>query len=194
MLSGDSSPTQPGYRMRLTPLGRYGIRNVLVSKGHTARIAGELAAADAAALLDALADYDPAAFSTELTGWLADRGEATAVTQLLDAIPGADPDLAGRRVAAVSALTMTKPNDAREILRDAAANGPDGRRHVAAGVLANLGEELPLYREMGQQWLLCAAVRTRHAPEVDNPSASFPQGGLTALHEHLAANRTGVPR
>jgi len=154
MLFADSSVAQPGYRMRLTSLGRYGIRNVLVSKGHTARIAGELATADAASLLDALADYDPSAFSTELTGWLAGQDEASTVTQLLDAIPGADPDLAGRRVAAISALTMARPEDALGILRDAAASGPDGRRQVAAGVLANLGEEPPLYRETGQQWLL----------------------------------------
>jgi hypothetical protein len=154
LLFANSPSPQPGYRMRLTPLGRYGIRNVLASKGHTARIAGELAAADAAALLDALADYDPPAFSTELTGWLAGRDEARAVTQLLDAIPGADPDLARRRVAAIKALTMAEPNDALEILRDAAANGSDGRRHVAAGVLGNLGEEPPLLRQTGQKWLL----------------------------------------
>jgi Plasmid pRiA4b ORF-3-like protein len=154
MIFAESSGEQPSYKMRLTPLGRYGIRNVLVSKGHTARVAGELAAADAATLLDALPDYDPAAFSTELTGWLAGRDEASAVAQLLDAIPGADRDLAGRRVAAISALTMARPDDALEILRNAAASGPDGRRHVASGVLANLGEEPPLYRETGQQWLL----------------------------------------
>ena len=154
MLFAESSGAQPDYRMRLTPLGRYGIRSVLVSKGNTARIAGELATADAASLLDALADYDPIAFSTELTGWLAGRDEASTVTQLLDAIPGADPDLAGRRVAAISALTIARPNDALGILRGAAASGPDGRRHVAAGVLANLGEEPPLYQETGQQWLL----------------------------------------
>jgi hypothetical protein len=154
MLFADSSAAQPCYRMRPTSLGRYGIRNILASEGHTARIAGELAAADAAALLDALSDYDPAAFSTELTGWLACRDEASAVTQLLDAIPGADPDLAGRRVAAISALTIARSDDARKILRDAAASGPDGRRHVAAGVLANLGEEPALYQETIQQWLL----------------------------------------
>jgi hypothetical protein len=156
MLSADNSAAQPSYRMRLTPLGRYGIRNVLVREGHTARVAGELAAADATALLDALPYYDPAAFSAELTGWLAGRDEASAVTQLLDAVPGPDPDLAGRRVAAISALTVAKPGDALEILRHAAASGPDGRRHVAAGVLANLGEEPPLYQETetGRQWLL----------------------------------------
>ena len=144
----------PRYRMRLTPLGRFGFRNILVNEGHTARIAGELVAADAAALLDALADYDHAAFSTELTGWLAARDETSAITQLLGVITGADPDLAGRRVAAISALTMIKPNDALEILRDAAAGGTDGRCYVAAGVLANLGEEPPLYRATGRQWLL----------------------------------------
>jgi hypothetical protein len=154
MLFADSSFPLPRFRMRLTPLGLYGIRNVLVSEGHTARVAGELAAADATALLDALPYYNPAAFSAELTGWLAGRDEASAVTQLLGAIPGADPDLAGRRVIAISALTMAKPGDALEILRDVAASGPDGCRHVAAGVLANLGEESPFYRETGQQWLL----------------------------------------
>jgi hypothetical protein len=189
MLFAGNSAAPPAYRMRLTPLGRYGIRNVLVSKGHTARIAGELAAADAAALLDALADYDPAAFSTELTGWLAGRDEATAVTQLLDAIPGADPDLAGRRVAAISALTMALPivgamvgaGDSLELLREAAASGPDGRRHVAAGVLANLGEELPLHRETGQQWLL---VDLLTALSAGDPRENLPPSVLEAVTAH----------
>jgi Plasmid pRiA4b ORF-3-like protein len=153
LLTG-SSPAMPGYRMRLTPLGRCGIRNVLVSEGHTARAVGELAAADAATLLDALPYYDPDAFNAEVNGWLTGRDEESAVAQLLAAVPGADPDLAGRRVAAITVLTAAKPDDARAILREVAANGPDGRREVAAGVLANLGEEPPRYRETTQQWLL----------------------------------------
>jgi hypothetical protein len=181
MLFGGSPAGQPSYRMRLTPLGRYGIRNVLVSEGHTARIAGELAVADAAALLDALPFYDPAAFSAELTGWLAGRDEASAVTQLLDAVPGTDPDLAGRRVIAISALTMAKPSDALEILRDAAASGPDGRRHVAAGVLANLGEEPPRYREKDQQWLLIDLLTALSADDLgENLSPST----LEAIRAH----------
>ena len=63
------------------------------------------------------------------------------------------PDLAGRR-AAIAVLAKIKPGNARAILRGAAADGPDGRRHVAAGVLANLGEEPALYRETTRQWLL----------------------------------------
>ena len=164
MLFTDRRPAKPDYRMRLTPLGRYGIRNILASEGHTARVAGELADADAATLLDALPDYDTAGshtggsgtagFDTEVSGWLAGRDEASAVTQLLEAVPGTDPGLAARRVSAIAVLTRIKPDEARAILREVAANGPDGRRHVAAGVIANLGEEPPSYRHTVQQWLL----------------------------------------
>lgn len=90
---GGGSAAPPGYRMRLTPLGRHGIRNMLVSEGHAARVCGELAAADAAALLDGLASYDdPAAFDAELTGWLAGRDEASAVN-VLEAIRADADDL-----------------------------------------------------------------------------------------------------
>ena len=68
--------------MRLTALGRCGIWSILASEGHTARAAGDLAAADAATLLAALPSYDPAGFDTELTGWLAGRDEATAAATM----------------------------------------------------------------------------------------------------------------
>jgi hypothetical protein len=179
MLFGGGSGAKPGYRMRLTPLGRYGIRNVLVSEGDTAHVSGEMAAADAAALLDALASYDdPAAFNAELTGWLAGRDEARGVTQLLDAVAGTDPDLAGRRVIAIRALTTGKTNDALEILRDAAASGPDGRRHVAAGALASLGEEPPRDRETDQQWLLIDLLTALRAGDLGE---NLPPGTLEAI-------------
>ena len=177
----DTSPAKPGYRMRLSSLGRYGIRNVLASEGHTARAVGDLAAADAATLLDALPYYDPAGFDTELSGWLAGRDEASAVTQLLEAVSGTDPDLAGRRVAAIAVLTKVKPDDTRAILRDTAANGPDGRRHIAAGVLANLDEEPPLYRETTQQWLLIDLLTALRA---GNLGENLTQSTLEAIRSH----------
>jgi hypothetical protein len=180
-LLGDSSAAPPEFRMRLTTLGRHGVRNVLVGEGHTARIAGELAAADAATLLDALSYDDPGAFSTELTGWLAGRDEASAVTQLLDAVAGTDPDLAARRVAAISALTMAKPVNALDILLDAAASGPDGCRHVAAGVLDGLGEEPPSGRAASQQWLLIDRLAALHAR---GPLEILPQDLLQAVGAH----------
>jgi hypothetical protein len=177
-----SPAAKPDYRMRLTPLGRHGVRNLLLSQGHTAHVGGELASADADALLDALASYDaPAAFKAELTGWLADRDEATAVTQLLDAVTGTEPDLARRRVTAIRALTVAKPDDAREALRNAAASGPDGCRHVAAGVLANLGEEPPLYRQADQQWLLVDLLTVLTADDLRD---NLPPGTLEDIQAH----------
>ncbi|GEM_PF-623175 len=180
LLAGSSLP-RPDYRMRLTALGRYAIRNILASEGHTARVVGDLAAADAATLLDALPDYDPAGFDAELGGWLAGRDEASAVAELLQAVPGADPGLAGRRVAAVAALTTIKPGAARAILREVAANGPGGRRHVAAGVLANLGEEPPRYRETTRQWLLIDRLTALRA---GNLRENLSQDLMEAIRSH----------
>ena len=183
MLFAGSSPAKPDYRMRLTPLGRYGIRNILVSEGHTARAAGDLAAAGAATLLDALPDHDPAGFDAELSGWLAGRDEASAVAQLLEAVPGTgpDPDLARRRVAVIAVLTKVKPDDARAILRGTAANGSDGRRHIAADVLANLGEEPPLCWETTQQWLLIDLLTALRA---GNLGENLTQSTLEAIRSH----------
>ena len=137
----------PRYRARLTALGRYGIRAILAGEGHIARIAGDLAAEGAATLLDVLPYYDPDAFSAEVTGWLAGRDQTSTVTEVLEAAAGADPERAVRRVIAITILTLARPDNALEILRDMASRGPDGSRHVAAAVLANLGEVLALYPE-----------------------------------------------
>lgn len=143
----------PDFRMRLTQLGRHGVRNLLVRDGHTARLAGELAAVDAATLLDELDSFDPA-LDGEVSGWVAARGEEAAVAQLLEAVEGTAPEFAPRRVAAIGLLTRLKPEGARHVLRAAAGSGLDGRCQVAAGVLANLGEAPPRFRETTGQWLL----------------------------------------
>lgn len=94
---------------------------------------------------------------------------------------GTDPGLAGRRVAAIAVLTKVKPDDAQAILRDTAANGPDGHRHVAAGVLANLGEEPPLYRETTQQWLLIDLLTALRA---GNQRENLTQDLMEAIRSH----------
>jgi hypothetical protein len=91
------------------------------------------------------------------------------------------PDLAGRRVAAIAVLTNVKPDHARAILREVAANGPDGRSHVAAGVLANLGEELPPYRETTQQWLLIDLLTALRA---GNLRQNLTQSTMEAIRSH----------
>ena len=186
---GNAPLTRPDYRMRLTPLGRYGLNSILVSDGHTAHVVGDLAAADAVTLLDALPSYDPAAFGTEVAGWLAGRDEASAVTELLAAASGTDPALAGRRVAAVGALTLAKPDGAREILRVVAADGPDGSRQVAAGALANLGEEPPGYRQAAQQWLLVDLLTALSAGDLRSSLTPDLLGTVTANADDLWRSR-----
>jgi Plasmid pRiA4b ORF-3-like protein len=144
----------PRYRARLTPLGRHGIRAILAAQGHAAHVAGDLADKDARTLLDALVYYQPEAFTTELAGWLAGRDEATVVSEILQAASGIDTERARHRVTAITILTRANPGSSLDLLREAAAHGPDGTRHVAAGVLASLGQEPPLYRESTRQWLI----------------------------------------
>jgi hypothetical protein len=143
----------PDFRARLTPLGRHGIRNLLIRQGHTARLAGELATVDAPTMLSELDVFDPAR-NGELSGWAARRGEVAAVTEILEAAAGTAADLAPLRVAAIGALKFLKPDDARDVLRTVAGSGPDGSRQVAAGVLASLGEEPPGFRDTAAPWLL----------------------------------------
>jgi hypothetical protein len=181
MIFGDVSLTLPRYRARLTALGRYGIRAILAGEGHVARVAGDLAAEDAATLLDVLQYYEPDAFSAELSGWLAGRDEASVVSEVLEAASGTDPERAVQRVTAITILTLAKPDSALEILRDMASRGPDGSRHVAAGVLVNLGEVPPLYGESTEPWLL---VDLLTALSVGNLEEHLSESILVAIQAH----------
>jgi Plasmid pRiA4b ORF-3-like protein len=173
------SLTLPRYRARLTALGRYGIRDILAGEGHIARVAGDLAAEDAATLLDVLQYYEPDAVSAELSGWLAGRDQATAVSEVLGAVSGTDPERAVQRVTAMTILTLAKPDSALEVLREMASRGPDGSRHVAAGVLVNLGEMPPLYSESTEPWLLVDLLTALSADD---------------LEEHLSESMLGAIR
>src|SRR5690606_5161853 len=69
----------------LTPLGRYGVRQILLRTGVPAPLHGELAGADAAELLDALSAMPPELYSAETAPWLAGRTPAEAARQLVEA-------------------------------------------------------------------------------------------------------------
>jgi hypothetical protein len=178
---GDVSHILPEYRARLTALGRYGIRAILAGEGHVARVVGDLAAEDAVTLLDVLQYYEPDAFSAELGGWLAGRDEASAVSEVLGAVSGTDPERAVQRVTAITILTLAKPDSSLEILRETASRGPDGSRHVAAAVLASLGEEAALHRESTQLWLL---VDQLTALSAGNLEEHLSQSVLEAVRSH----------
>lgn len=54
---------------------------------------------------------------------------------------------------AIVSLTLIAPAADRDLLWSAAADGPDGSRHVAAAALVNLGEKPASFSGAVQQWL-----------------------------------------
>jgi Plasmid pRiA4b ORF-3-like protein len=140
-LFGSSTIAVPDFRARLTPLGRHALRAFLTSEGHVAQTTADLTGMDAAEFLDALTYCPPESLQGHVTAWLAGRDEAKAITDILDAAAGDDPDGALLRGNAIVSLTLIAPAAHRGLLRSAAADGLDGSRHVAAAALANLGEE-----------------------------------------------------
>ncbi|MFF1297651.1 MULTISPECIES: hypothetical protein [unclassified Streptomyces] len=135
----DGAPL-PGTRLRLTPLGRHGLREYLLAEGVHAPLIGELADADAPTLLDALLDYDQDAAHAEITGWIRHRGQGPAAVQLVDACAGLEADAALRRLAAAPVLAELDEPRALAVLRKAAASQVPGCAETAAIALVGRGE------------------------------------------------------
>jgi hypothetical protein len=144
----------PDFRARLTPLGRHALRAFLTSEGHIARTTADLPGMDARRVPGRPhvlpAEVPPGA--TSRPGWPG-RDEARAITGILDAAAGDDPDHALLRGNAIVALTLIAPAAHRDLLRSAAADGADGSRQVAAAALVNLGEEPAGFPGAVQQWV-----------------------------------------
>ncbi|MFF0080089.1 hypothetical protein ACFYR1_10365 [Streptomyces canus] len=137
--NSDDAPL-PGTRLRLTPLGRHGLREYLLAEGVHAPLIGELADADAPTLLDALLDYDQDAAHSEITGWISHRGQGPAAVQLIDACAGLEADAALRRLAAAPVLAELDEPRALAVLRKAAASQVPGCAETAAIALVGRGE------------------------------------------------------
>ncbi|MCZ4506850.1 plasmid pRiA4b ORF-3 family protein [Streptomyces sp. ActVer] len=137
--NSDGAPL-PGTRLRLTPLGRHGLREYLLAEGVHAPLIGELADAGAPTLLDALLDYDQDAAHAEITGWIRHRGQGPAAVQLIDACAGLEADAALRRLAAAPVLAELDEPRALAVLRKAAASQVPGCAETAAIALVGRGE------------------------------------------------------
>ncbi|MEU0663825.1 plasmid pRiA4b ORF-3 family protein [Streptomyces lavendulocolor] len=137
---GSGDTPLPGPRLRLTPLGRHGLRECLLAEGVPAPLIGELADADAPTLLEALLDYDPASAHAEITGWINHRGQGPAAVQLIDACAGLEADAALRRLSAAPVLAELDEPRALAVLRKAAASQVPGCVQSAAIALAGRGE------------------------------------------------------
>ncbi|KPI12761.1 hypothetical protein OV450_8374 [Actinobacteria bacterium OV450] len=156
---GSDDTPLPGTRLRLTPLGRHGLREYLLAEGVPAPLIGELADADAPTLLEALLDYDPASAHAEITGWINHRSQGPAAVQLIDACAGLEADAALRRLSAAPVLAELDEPRALAVLRKAAASQVPGCAQSAAIALAGRGEipeghgpELQLWGLIDQLW------------------------------------------
>jgi hypothetical protein len=147
-----------GARMRLTPLGRYGLRAYLMECGVPAPLLGEYAEADAGALLQGLLGYSPEEMRREVEGWLEHRSAADAAVGLLDACAGDGPEAAAKRAVAQLVLAGLDDPRALRVLRKAADSAVEGCRQVATATLgARPGAEAhvdPARAEEAGLWLL----------------------------------------
>ncbi|MEU0035656.1 hypothetical protein [Streptomyces sp. NPDC006333] len=147
-----------GHRMRLTPLGRYGLRAYLMECGVPAPLLGEYAEADAGSLLQGLLSYSPEEMRREVEGGLEHRSAADAAVGLLDACAGAGHEAAAKRAVAQLVLADLDEPRALRVLRKAADSDVEGCRQVAAATLgARLGAEAPSSPARAEEaglWLL----------------------------------------
>jgi hypothetical protein len=112
--------------VRLTPLGRYGVREQLRESGFDAPAVGDLADRDAAGLLAAVTGYPDGAARAETAQWLAQRDPLEAAGQLLAAARGDDADAPARRLVLQQALAMAGAEAEpalREVLADRELGG-----------------------------------------------------------------------
>ncbi|MER5910907.1 plasmid pRiA4b ORF-3 family protein [Streptomyces sp. NPDC001982] len=156
--SDRSRDDRRGDRMRLTPLGRYGLRAYLMECGVPAPLLGEYAEADAGALLQGLLGYSPEEMRREVEGWLEHRSAADAAVGLLDACAGDGSEAAAKRAVAQLVLAGLDDPRALRVLRKAAHSDVEGCRQVAITTLgARPGAEAcvdPAQAEEAGLWLL----------------------------------------
>lgn len=117
--AGDLDPDEVSRYglVRLTPLGLYGLRQLLLDAGASAPVVGDLAGAPGPDLLDALAGYPDRLARAEAEGWLADRKPAEAARELLAAARGDDEGAPSRRLMCQQTLTLVGA-DAEPALRE----------------------------------------------------------------------------
>ncbi|WSQ08237.1 hypothetical protein OG604_10970 [Streptomyces sp. NBC_01231] len=103
--------------VRLTPLGRYGLRARLQEAGFEAPAVGDLADKGADALLDGTATFPPTAAHAETERWLARRDSLAAARELLAAARGLDAGAPLRRLRCQQALSLVG-DEAEPALRE----------------------------------------------------------------------------
>lgn len=99
----------------LTPLGVWGVRELLVADGFTAPVVGGLAARPAAELVSGLQGYDERTAALEMERWVAAREPGAAAGELIQVMRAGGP---GERNVA-DAVLNTVDADAAPVVREA---------------------------------------------------------------------------
>jgi hypothetical protein len=166
--------------VRLTPLGRYGLRSRLLEAGFSAPAVGDLADKGADALLDGTAAFPQAAAQAETEQWLARRESLTAARELLAAARGADAGAPLRRLRCQQALSLVGQEAEpalREVLDDAELGG------LARVWLTEQGAtDVPAPSEAMIFWLTIDTVAAQLAAEGNSEELRELVQGLAAQH------------
>jgi hypothetical protein len=193
MADADDEPTGPvddadvsRYGMvRLTPLGRYGLRARLLEAGFRAPAVGELADKGADALLDGTASFGPRAVRAETEQWLARRDPLEAARELLAAARGGDPGAPLRRLRCQEALSLVgaaAEPALREVLDDAELGG------LARVWLTEHGAaDVPAPSEAMVFWLTVDTLAAQLAAEGNSDELQALVEGLAAQHDGFFA-------
>ncbi|MFE7169539.1 hypothetical protein [Streptomyces sp. NPDC057616] len=193
MADADEEPAAPlddtdvsRYGMvRLTPLGRYGLRSRLMEAGFDAPAVGDLADKGADALLDGTSAFPQAAAQAETEQWLARRESLTAARELLAAARGADAGAPLRRLRCQQALSLVGREAEpalREVLDDAELGG------LARVWLTEQGaSDVPPPSEAMIFWLTIDTVAAQLAAEGNSEELRELVQGLAAQHSGFFA-------
>ncbi|MFI7411504.1 hypothetical protein ACIBU0_22835 [Streptomyces sp. NPDC049627] len=168
--------------VRLTPLGRYGLRSRLLEAGFEAPAVGDLADKGADALLDGTATYPQSAAQAETEQWLARREPLAAARELLAAARGLDAGAPLRRLRCQQALSLVGAEAEpalREVLDDPELGG------LARVWLTEAGfSDVPAPSQDLVFWLTVDTVAAQLAAEGNSDE-------LRALVQGLAAQHSG---
>lgn len=188
MADADEEPAAPvddtdvsRYGMvRLTPLGRYGLRARLMDAGFQAPAVGDLAEKGADALLDGTLAYGPGAARAETGQWLARREPFDAARELLAAARGTDTGAPLRRLRCQQALSLvggTAEPALREVLDDAELGG------LARVWLTEHGAaDVPPPSQAMVYWLTVDTLAAQLAAEGDSEELRSLVQGLAQQH------------
>ncbi|MCI3277181.1 hypothetical protein [Streptomyces cylindrosporus] len=180
----DTDVTRYGM-VRLTPLGRYGLRARLLEAGFTAPAVGELADKGADALFDGTAAFPRRAAQAETEAWLARREPLVAARELLAAAKGGDAGAPLRRLRCQQALSLVGAEAEpalREVLGDAELGG------LARVWLAERGAaDVPPPSEAMIFWLTVDTVAAQLAAEGNSDELQELVEGLAQQHQGFFA-------